>query len=115
MKPHLLQRLALTCYLLLFALLIAWLTVLSPPAPGLVAFSLLLLPGPLLLALRGVLYGRRYTMAWSTLLILFYFAHGVAAMANPGPERWLGAAEVLLSLGYFATAVGYIRATRRPR
>lgn len=109
--PRTLHRLAVTSYLGLMALLLAWLTWLSPPPRELISLALVALIGPLLLPLRGLLYARRYTMAWSTMLILVYFVHGAASAATPGLNRWLGLVEVALVAVYFTTAILYIRAT----
>jgi len=111
-SPTTVRRLALACYLSLGALLLAWLTWLSPPPRVLISLSLLVLLLPWTLPLRGLLHGRRYTYAWTTLLILLYFAHGVAGMVGDGIQRWLGGAEVALSLAYFALAIRYVRLTR---
>ncbi|ABI55873.1 DUF2069 domain-containing protein [Alkalilimnicola ehrlichii MLHE-1] len=109
--PRTLHRLAVASYLGLMALLLAWLTWLSPPPRELISLALVVLIGPLLLPLRGLLHARRYTMAWSTMLILVYFVHGAASAATPGLNRWLGLLEVVLVTVYFVTAIVYIRAT----
>lgn len=106
---------AMASYAALFVLLLAWLTVLAPPPKPLISLSLLVLMVPLLLPLRGLLRGRRYTFAWSTLLILAYFAHGVAGAASVGLARWLGLGEIALSLVFFGSAIIYIRSTRSAR
>jgi len=99
-------------HLLLIGLLLAWLTWLLPPPPGLVLPFLVLMLAPLLIALRGLLHGRRYTCAWTSLLSVFYFAHGVAAAGTPGISRTLGLIEVALSLGLFTGCVMYAKLTR---
>lgn len=106
------HRAAAGCYLALFALLAAWLLWLDPPPDALVSIAALVLMAPLLLPMRGVIAGRRYTLAWSTMFIMLYFVHGVSAAAGPPPARWLGLAEALLSVVYFTLAVLYIRLTR---
>lgn len=111
MTAQRLQRLAAACYLSLFALAMAWRIVLAPPSPEMVAIKLLVHAGPLLFALRGVLHGRRYTFRWSGMLILAYFIHGAASMADGGIVSWLGAIEMALSLGFFAATIGYLRKT----
>jgi uncharacterized membrane protein len=103
-------------HLLLIALLVAWFSWLHPPAnPGLIAPALLAFVTPLLIPLRGLLRGRRYTCAWTSLLAVFYFAHGVAAAGVPGMARILGVSEILLSLGLFLGCLLYLRATRPNR
>lgn len=106
-----LHRAASGTYLALFALLAAWLLWLNPPPEALMSLSALILLAPLLLPLRGLLAGRRYTVAWSTLFIVLYFVHGVSTAAGPVPDRWIGLAEAILSALYFLFAVGYVRAS----
>ena len=95
----------------LIALCLAWELWLAPLRPGgsLVALKAL----PLVLALPGILGGRRYTFQWSSMLILAYFAEGATrAWADAGLSRMLALAEVALSLAFFAAAVSYARLTR---
>ena len=95
----------------LIILCLAWELWLAPLRPGgsLVALKAL----PLALPLRGILEGRRYTFQWSSLLILAYFAEGATrTWADAGMARGLALAEVVLSLAYFAAAVGFARVSR---
>lgn len=110
-----LHRLAMLSLGALIALLMAWVIWLAPPPSSLKAPLLLVLVGPLVLALRGVLHARRYTLAWSTLLILFYFAHGIAYAVGAGVSQALGALEVALTLIYFASTTLFMRRTRTHR
>ena len=108
--------LMVSCLLALAILLGAWIVRLAPPGnSGLIAPLLLLLVLPLVMGLRGLLHGRRYTAAWVSLLSLFYFAYGVAQVSDPAPVRWLAAACTALSLGLFLGTVSYVRLTRPPR
>ena len=92
----------------LIALCVAWELFLAPVLPG--GSWLVLKVVPLLAPLRGVLHARRYTFQWSTLL---YFAEGtVRAWTDTGLSAQLAIAEIALSLGYFASAVSWLRATR---
>lgn len=95
----------------LIALCVAWELFLAPVLPG--GSWLVLKVLPLLAPLRGVLRGRRYTFQWSTLLVWFYFAEGaVRAWTDTGLSAQLALAEIALALGYFASAVSWLRATR---
>jgi uncharacterized membrane protein len=68
---------------------------------------------PLVLPLRGIVSGRRYTYQWSSMLILAYFAEGVTrAWSEVGPSRHLALAEIAISLGYFAAAISFVRLTK---
>ena len=108
-SAHTVHRLAIAAYLGLIALLLLWLVWLAPLSAGATSPALLILLGPLLLPLRGILYGRRYTMAWTSMLILLYFLHGVAAAAGGGRSAWLGGTEIVLTLAYFGLAIRYVR------
>jgi uncharacterized membrane protein len=95
----------------LILLCLAWELWLAPLRPG---GSLLALKAlPLVLPLRGIVSGRRYTYQWSSMLVLAYFAEGVTrAWSEKGLSQDLAFLEVALSLGYFAAAVGFARLTR---
>jgi uncharacterized membrane protein len=95
----------------LLLLCLAWELWLAPLRPGgsLVALKAL----PLSLAIPGIFNGRRYTYQWCSMLILAYFAEGVVrAWSERGAAQWLAAAEIALSLVFFAAAVAYARLTR---
>ena len=95
----------------LILLCVAWELFLAPVKPG--GSWLVLKALPLLVPLFGVLHARRYTFQWTTLLIWLYFAEGaVRAYSDGGLAAKLAGLEVALSLGYFAAAVMYLRATR---
>ena len=84
---------------------------LAPLRPGgsLVALKAL----PLALPLPGILSGRRYTYQWASLLILAYFAEGVTrTVAERGASQACAAAELVLSVVFFAAVVAYARLTR---
>ena len=76
------------------------------------ALALLLIVGPLLLPLRGLLHARRYTISWSCFLALLYFTHGVVEAWHTAPTRTLGMAEVVFTSLWFVGAIAYIRVTR---
>ena len=109
MSAKALHRIAITAFIGLVVLMTSWLLWLHPPADALMPIALITLLGPLALTARGVLYGRRYTMAWSAIFVLIYFIHGVTYAAVPGPERWLGILEITLAVVYFTAALMYLR------
>ena len=95
----------------LLALCLGWEMWIAPLRPG--GSFLALKAAPLVLAIPGILNGRRYTYQWSSMLILAYFAEGVVrAWSERGASQWLAAAEIALSLVFFAAAVAYARLTR---
>lgn len=97
--------------LALIFMILAWELRLAPLRPG--GSWLVLKVLPLLAPLMGVLRGRRYTMQWSSMLILAYFAEGaVRSWSESGLGRGLALAEVGLSLAFFAAAVTFSRLSR---
>ena len=105
------RSLAVGLLLALLALGLAWELWLAPLKPG--GSWLVLKVLPLLLPLRGLLRGERYTFQWSTMLIWLYAAEGATRMyTDSGPAARLAFVELLLALGYFAAAVAAIRAMR---
>ena len=97
----------------LLVLCLAWEMWLAPLRPGgsLVALKAL----PLALAIPGIFNGRRYTYQWSSMLILAYFAEGVArAWSERSLAQALAGAEIALSLAFFGAAVAYARLARAP-
>ncbi len=109
MRRRISQRVALGSYLGLIALTTAWSAWLAPSTHFAISLVLVVAVFPLLLPLRGVLHGRVRTHLWAAYLVLLYFIHGVGvAYADPA-ERWLGLAEIALSLGFFFSASLYAR------
>ena len=98
------------CLALLAVLCLAWELWLAPLRPGGSLMALKALP--VLVPLRGVLEGRRYTFQWASMLILAYFAEAVMRLwSERGTAQLLAGAELALSLAFFAAAVGYARLT----
>jgi uncharacterized membrane protein len=104
---------AVGCYIGLILLLIAWMVWLDPPPASLRSPLLVVFLLPLLLGVRGVLHGRRYTLQWTGMLVLVYFVHGLIATTGASPQRWLGVAETVLTLGYFGLMMLVLRDGKR--
>ena len=97
--------------LALIFLSLAWELWLAPLRPG--GSWLALKALPLLLPLRGVLGGRRYTYQWASMLILAYFCEGaMRAFDESGRAAALASAEIALTLVFFFCAVYYARLTQ---
>ena len=95
----------------LLLLCLAWELWLAPLRPG--GSLLALKAAPLALPLAGIFAGRRYTYQWSSMLALAYFAEGVVrAWSERGLSQSLAAAEIVLSVAFFAAAVSYARLAR---
>ncbi|WP_454763620.1 DUF2069 domain-containing protein [Cupriavidus campinensis] len=107
-----LWRLSLASLLALVALCIAWEWFLAPLRPGgswLILKFVLLLP-----VLRGVAARNRYTMQWSSMLILLYFTEGIVrATSDRAPSSMLAWVEVALTLLFFFSTILYLRPYKR--
>ncbi len=107
-KPHLAYLTSLTGYFgLLFLIMgsIAWSPTDNHPPRTIL---LIVLAGPLLFPLRGLLHGRTYTHAWAGFMALVYFVIAVAVAA--GSESFLiGTIEALLSVIWFIGSLLYVR------
>lgn len=103
------RRLALAGYLLLLALILIWNTVIAPPERYPVALVLIVLLVPMLFPLLGLLHGRRYTYAWSSMLSLLYFVIGVGDAYSDPVDRLYGGLMLVFSLSWFTGAVLYVK------
>ncbi len=107
-----LYRLCIGSLLALIALCIAWEWFLAPLRPG--GSWLVIKFLPLLLPLRGVLRRDRYTMQWSSMLILLFFTEGIVrATSDRAPSSWLAWGEVALSLLFYFGTILYLRPYKR--
>ncbi|GAB7129550.1 hypothetical protein JCM19000A_40580 [Silvimonas sp. JCM 19000] len=101
------QWISITCWLALIALCLLWELWLAPLRPG--GSSLALKAVPLLLPLRGLLHGRRYTYQWSSMFVLLWWAEGLMrAWSDKGLSQGLAFVEVIitsiafLSISYYS-------------
>lgn len=100
---------AIASLIWLIGWLVAWEIWVAPLHPG---GSLLALKAlPLLVPLRGVVKRDLYTLQWSSMVILIYFAEGaVRAWSDTSePSRMMALGEVALVCVYFACALLYLR------
>ena len=103
---------ATACLIALILLGLAWELFLAPIRPG--GSWLVLKIVPLLVALPGVLRGKRYTVQWTTLLIWLYAAEGATrAYTDTGLGAGLALAGFLLAVGYFFAAVAWLKVMPR--
>lgn len=88
---------------------IAWEMFLAPLRPG--GSWLVLKVLPLLIPLRGVIKRDIYTLQWSSMLILLYFAEGIvrATSDKNNLSAALGWVEVALTCIFFTCALLYLR------
>lgn len=112
--PHAMRddRLLVAVLLALAGLLVLWEAWLAPVRPG--GSWLVLKAVPLLLALPGLVRGRRYTAQWLSLLLPFYAAEGIVrAWSEAGRVPLLAGAEIALAALAFALTLLVAR-RRRP-
>jgi uncharacterized membrane protein len=96
---YLLASGSLLALILLSILWELWLAPLHPGGSWLVLKTL-----PLMLPVRGVFKGRRYTYQWSSMLILLYFIEGIVRMLSG-----LARIETGLALVFFLAAMFYAK------
>ncbi|HBZ06538.1 MULTISPECIES: DUF2069 domain-containing protein [Massilia] len=100
---------AIASLILLIGWLVAWEIWVAPLHPG---GSLLALKAlPLLVPLRGVIKRDLYTLQWSSMVILVYFAEGAVRAWSDELEasRIMAIGEIVLVCVYFACALLYLR------
>jgi uncharacterized membrane protein len=67
----------------------------------------------LMLPLRGLLHGRRYTFQWYTMFILLFFMEGVMrAWGDKGLSQMLAGVQVALTVISFVSATLYSKYSR---
>jgi len=99
---------AVSSVLALIVLCVAWEMALAPLRPG--GSWLVLKVIPLLVPLRGILKRDVYTLQWSSMLILLYFAEGIVRGASDkGLSATLGWIEVALVCVFFFCTLLYLR------
>lgn len=101
--------LALAGHIALMVLLLVWEVWIDPNGKIPRSLVILFMVGPLLIPLRGLLYGRPYTHAWTSFLAMFYFLHGVGQAWAGAQYAYLGILEVVFSLMLFFGAIFYAR------
>ena len=89
--------------------LVAWEAFVAPLQQG--SWLLALKALPLLLPLRGVIKRDLYTLQWSSMLILIYFAEGVvrAWADQSATSRQMAIGEIVLVVTYYFCALLYLR------
>ena len=100
---------AIASLVILIGWLVAWEMAIAPLHTG---GSLLALKAlPLLVPLRGVIKRDLYTLQWSSMVILVYFAEGAVRAWSDEVEasRIMAIGEIVLVCVYFACALLYLR------
>jgi len=106
--PKIFHAGAIASLIWLIGWLVAWEIWVAPLHPG---GSLLALKAlPLLVPLRGVIKRDLYTLQWSSMVILVYFAEGAVRAWSDELEasRLMAMGEIVLVCLYFACALLYL-------
>lgn len=69
---------------------------------------------PLLPALPGIVRGKRYTYAWSTLLVTGYIAIALTEIVANAAQRGVAIAMLLTAFALFVALVAFLRVSRIP-
>ena len=101
------QLLAVSAFIDLFILCVAWEWFISPLRPG---GSWLILKGvPLLFAIPGIWKGKVYTMQWASMLILLYITEGLVRILETGANFWMAIVETALATTGFVCLLIYLK------
>lgn len=66
---------------------------------------------PLTAPLNGLIRGRRYTYAWTTLFAIPYLVFALTELLVNPAARWVAAVSLLLIFSWFCSMVLFLRAT----
>lgn len=109
MRLRIARATALTSYLGLIGLVMAWVMFLGQVEERHISMLLLLFVTPLLIPLRGVLAGRDKALIWGALISLLYLVHGGMEIWAAADNVVLGWFEAMLSVAYLVSASLFIR------
>ncbi|PLX74942.1 MAG: DUF2069 domain-containing protein [Azoarcus sp.] len=113
MSPRLLSLISSVALLSLIVLCVLWEVWLAPLRPG--GSWMMLKVLPLMLAVFGILRGKRYTYQWMSMLVLLYLTEGVLRTNDAGLSGTLAYIEVALSIVLFLSNMFYARNTAPSR
>lgn len=112
---QILRRISLLSFFGLMVTLLIWILVAEHSENFPVAAWLIIGVIPLLFPMRGILYGKTYTHAWASFLMLFYIAHGIGELYSRDAVIWYPLFEVIFSSSFFIAANLYVRALDKLR
>ena len=109
------QPVTLAGYFGTFFTLLLWYSWLAPSSRLPIALTLIVVVGPLLLPLRGLLAGSLRSMTWAGYLVMLYLVVGVMeAWANP-PQRIPALIQVGLVVVFIGGVLAFSRRVPRNR
>ena len=109
MNPEKLFRaLTLVSFFGLMITLLAWILI-APHAENYPVAAMLIGLMPLLFPMRGLLYGRPYTHAWTSFLMLFYFSHAVGEVYSASSLTLYPVLALICSSVCFCSTILYVK------
>lgn len=112
---HFFRWLTLISFFGLMLTLLGWI-ILAPHADNYPTAAMLLLGVvPLLFPLRGLLYARPYTHAWTSFLMLFYFSHSVGEVYSAEQFNIYPWLALLFSTLCFCATIIFIKVQAKMR
>lgn len=107
------RALTLISFFGLMLTLLAWIFI-APHAENFpIAAMLILGLVPLLFPMRGLLYGRPYTHAWTSFLMLFYFSHAVGELYSVPAVSIYPLLALICSSVCFCSTIIYVKANAK--
>jgi uncharacterized membrane protein len=109
------RQMTLVGFFGLMLTLLAWILVAPHGAAYPTAAMLIIGVVPLLFPLRGLLYARPYTHAWTSFLMLFYFSHSVGELYSTEPFSIYPLLALLFSSLCFVSAIIFVKIQAKMR
>lgn len=107
------HMLSLSSFFGLLLTLLAWI-LLAPHADNFPTSAMLILGVvPLMFPLRGLLYARPYTHAWTSFLMLFYFSHAIGELYSADSELLYPLLSLSFSFLCFCGSILFIKTNAR--
>lgn len=111
----LLRWLTLASFFGLMLTLLGWI-LLAPHTENYPTAAMLLIGVvPLLFPLRGLLYAKPYTHAWTSFLMLFYFAHSVGELYSGDSGLFYPLLALIFSCLCFCGSIAYVKIEAKAR
>lgn len=112
---HICKHIALFSFFGLMITLVCWITLGEHSENYPTAAWLIIGLTPLLFPMRGILHGKPYTHAWTSFLMLIYFAHGVGEFYSADGFHLFSALEIAFSFITFTASITFIKLNAKLR
>ncbi|MCX4188218.1 DUF2069 domain-containing protein [Methylophaga sp. OBS4] len=109
------RQMTLVGFFGLMLTLLAWILIAPHSAAYPTAAMLIIGVVPLLFPLRGLLYARPYTHAWTSFLMLFYFSHSVGELYSTESFSIYPLLALIFSSLCFVSAIIFVKTQAKMR